>query len=151
MAIILRHFIPNFCAISRSSCANFGYDALTRDNSMNIFEHKRLAHRLIAPFRRCCRELRPFSYMSGPSRVQSESLALGPPRKGWLGRPASHCGDAVACTTFWRSNVDFCAEIQAFELIFTLSAKYLILKYIISASALGKGRPNFRHINLSEC
>lgn len=55
------------------------------------------------PFRRCCTEPRPFSYTSGPSRVRSGWRALGPPRTGWLGRPASHCGDAVAYTTF--SNV----------------------------------------------
>lgn len=75
------------------------------------------------PFRRCCKELRPFSYTSGPSRVQSEWRERGPPRRGWLGRPASHCGDAVACTTSWRPNVDFWAEIQAYRLSLTLTMK----------------------------
>lgn len=53
----------------------------------------------VSPFQRCCRELRPFSYMSGPSRVQNGSQGLGLPQTEWLGRPASHCGDAAACTT----------------------------------------------------
>lgn len=60
---------------------------------------QRMDQRLIKPFLRCCTELRPFSYMLGPSRVQSGSQGLGPLRTGWLGRPASHYGDVVACTT----------------------------------------------------
>lgn len=51
-------------------------------NNANITTHKvyTLDQKLITPFQRCCRELRPFSYMLGPSRVQNGSQGLGPPQ-----------------------------------------------------------------------
>lgn len=68
-------------------------------NVNNTHKDYTVAHTLLKPFQRCCKEPRPFSYMLGPSRVRSGSQELGPPRTEWLGRPASHCGDVVACTT----------------------------------------------------